>query len=134
MNTSFQLNKLSREFYLRPTLKVAKDLIGKFLVRRLNGKLLIGRIVEIEAYLGEKDPASHAYKGKTKRNEVMFGEGGHLYVYFTYGMHFCSNVVTEQEGIGHAVLLRAVEPLQGLETMARNRGIVLETEGDKQNL
>jgi DNA-3-methyladenine glycosylase len=100
---------------------VAKDLLGKYLVRRIQKKLLIGKIVEVEAYLGEKDPASHAYRGKTKRNEVMFREGGHLYVYFTYGMHFCSNVVTEEAGKGRAVLLRAVEPIEGLEEMRKNR-------------
>jgi len=119
--------KLPRSFYLRPTLTVAKYLLGKLLVRRLGTQTLIGKIVEVEAYLGEKDPASHTYRGKTKRNEVMFKEGGHLYVYFTYGMHFCANVVTEREGIGHAVLLRAIEPIEGIELMRQNRGF---TTGD----
>lgn len=116
-----RLKKVPRSFYLQPTLKVAKGLLGLFLVRRVGKTKLIGRIVEVEAYLGSKDPASHAYRGRTKRNEVMFWKGGHLYVYFTYGMHFCSNVVTEKEGIGHAVLLRAVEPVTGTEVMKRNR-------------
>ena len=129
-----QLTKLPREFYLRPTIRVARELVGKLLVRRLGSRILIGKIVEVEAYLGQNDPASHAYNGKTKRNEVMFGKGGHLYVYFTYGMHFCSNVVTEEEGIGQAVLLRAVEPIAGLETMAYNRRLTLKTEKDKRNL
>lgn len=113
--------RLSRSFYLRPTLIVARNLLGKYLVRRVGKKFLIGMIVEVEGYLGEKDPASHAYRGKTKRNEVMFKEGGHLYVYFTYGMHFCCNVVTEEEGKGRAVLLRAVEPIKGTEEMRKNR-------------
>jgi len=93
-----------------------------YLVRRVGRRELIGRIVEVEAYLGKRDEASHAYRGRTKRNEVMFWNGGHLYVYFTYGMHFCANVVTRPEGIGEAVLLRAVEPIKGLAAMKRNRG------------
>lgn len=113
--------KLPRSFYLRPTLTVAKNLLGKYFVRTLGKQTLVGKIVEVEAYLGKKDPASHTYRGKTKRNEVMFKKGGHLYVYFTYGMHFCANVVTEQEGIGHAVLLRAIEPVEGIDLMRKNR-------------
>jgi DNA-3-methyladenine glycosylase len=101
---------------------VARELLGKYLVRRLGGTRLIGRIVEVEAYLGSRDPASHTYRGKTKRNAVMFNEGGFLYVYFTYGMHFCCNVVTELEGVGNAVLIRAVEPVAGIGVMARLRG------------
>src|ERR1700741_2664024 len=121
-----KFKKLPRSFYLRPTLVVAKDLLGKYLVRKFRRQYLIGKIVEVEAYLGEKDPASHAYRGITKRNEVMFREGGHLYVYFTYGMHFCSNIVTEEEGIGHAVLLRAVEPIEGVNLMMKRRNGTLE--------
>ena len=116
------MKKLPRTFYTRPTLSVAKSLLGKILVRRIGQTTLSGKIVEVEAYLGKKDPASHAYRGKTRRNEVMFGEGGHLYVYFTYGMHFCANVVTGKRDFGEAVLIRAIEPLDGIELMKRNRG------------
>jgi len=114
------LKPLPRSFYLRPTLQVACNLLGKRIVKKVGTKLLIGKIVEVEAYC-KGDPASHAFRGRTKRNDVMFWEGGHLYVYFTYGMHFCSNVVSGNEGIGEAVLIRAVEPLAGIEMMRTNR-------------
>jgi DNA-3-methyladenine glycosylase len=117
------VKKLSREFYLRDTIVVAKDLLGKYLVYNRNGKTLIGMIVESEAYKGN-DPASHAYSGKTERNSAMFMQGGHLYVYLTYGIHYCANVVTESEGYASAVLIRAVEPLEGIEVMKKNRKIL----------
>ena len=99
---------------------MARDLPGKYLVRQLGKTKLVGRIVEVEAYR-QNDPASHAFGGRTQRNDVMFWEGGHLYVYFTYGMHFCANVVTGKAGIGEAVLIRAVEPVEGIDEMIRNR-------------
>ena len=114
---------LPRSFFARPALAVAPDLLGRLLVRTLpGGTRLAVRIVETEAY-AERDPASHSFRGRTRRNEVMFGRPGRLYVYFTYGMHFCSNVVTGGDGEGSAVLLRAAEPLEGLEEMAESRGL-----------
>ncbi len=122
------LKKLPRSFYLRPTVQVAKGLLCKYLVRQYKGEhrkgrgsRIVGKIVEVEAYC-ERDPASHSYRGMTQRNRVMFGNGGHLYVYFTYGMHFCSNVVTRERDIGEAVLIRAVEPVKGIRDMMRKRG------------
>jgi DNA-3-methyladenine glycosylase len=114
------LKPLSRSFYLKPTLQVARDLLGKYFIRWTGKNLLIGKIVEVEAYRSN-DPASHSFRGKTNRNSMMFYEGGHLYVYFTYGMHFCANIVTRREGIGEAVLIRAIEPLVGIEMMKINR-------------
>ena len=114
------MQKLPRSFYTRKTVTVAKELLGKIFVRTLRNKTLSGKIVETEAYLFN-DPASHSFRGMTERNKFMFGEGGFLYVYFTYGMHYCSNVVTNKEGIGEAVLIRAVEPIEGIDVMIKNR-------------
>jgi len=113
--------KLRREFYNRPTLKVAKDLLGKYLVVDKNGTKLSGKIVETEAYRGHYDPASHAYGGMTPRNRIMFGEPGRAYVYFTYGMYYCLNIITERKGFPAAVLIRALEPIEGIEIMRRRR-------------
>jgi DNA-3-methyladenine glycosylase len=113
--------KLSRRFYNRSTLRVAKELLGKYLVVRKDGGYLSGKIVEAEAYIGFKDPASHAFRGKTPRNQVMFGEPGFAYVYLTYGMHHCLNLVTEENGNPAAVLIRALEPLEGIELMKTRR-------------
>jgi DNA-3-methyladenine glycosylase len=104
---------LPRAFYERPTVAVARDLLGKVLVRRLGRRTLRARIVEVEAYLGEKDAASHARSGPTPRSAIMFGPPGFLYVYFIYGMHHCMNFVTETDGVAGAVLIRAAEPLDG---------------------
>ena len=113
---------LSRSFYQRHTQVVAFELIGKLLIFKQKGMLLSGRIVETEAYLGSQDPASHAYRSVTPRNQVMFGPPGMSYVYFTYGNHHCLNVVTEEDGTPGAVLIRAVEPISGIEIMTKRRG------------
>jgi len=114
--------RLPRSFFARPSPEVGPDLLGRILVRKVgDGTLLTARIVEAEAYQ-EDDPASHSFRGRSNRTEVMFGPPGHAYVYFTYGMHHCMNVVTGSTGEGSAVLLRAAEPLEGLEEMARRRG------------
>ncbi|MFC1651655.1 DNA-3-methyladenine glycosylase [Patescibacteria group bacterium] len=116
--------KLKRKFYARPTLIVAQDLLGKILVRRYGNKLIKGRIIETEAYIGKDDPACHACSGMTKRNKPMFGKAGHTYIYFTYGMHYCFNIVTEKKGFGSAVLIRSVKPLTEIDFIRKQRGKV----------
>jgi DNA-3-methyladenine glycosylase len=123
-----------RRFYDRDPRDVARDLLGKLLVRRVgNGELLAGRIVEVEAYLGEDDGAAHAAAGRTKRNEVLFGPPGHAYVYFIYGNHYCLNVSCMKEGQAGSLLLRALEPVAGIATMAALRGLA-SVDGDPRVL
>lgn len=122
---------LPRDFYLHRPDVVARNLLGKLVVRkyetgsgaRRKAERLAGRIVEVEAYLGLDDPAAHAFSGKTARNAVLFGPPGFAYVYFIYGMHFCLNFSCEPEGQGGGVLVRALEPVEGVQTMARLRGL-----------
>ena len=112
---------LPRKFYDRPTLTVARELLGARLVRILDGVKLVGIISETEAYIGEDDLACHAKAGRTKRTDPMYGPPGHAYIYFTYGNHWMLNVVTEQEGFPAAVLIRAIQPLEGVDVMMERR-------------
>lgn len=112
---------LPRSFYNRPTLTVARELIGARLVRMERGRRLVGLIVETEAYIGEKDLACHAKAGLTPRTAPIYGEAGHAYVYFTYGNHWMLNAVTEREGFPSAVLIRAIQPMEGVEVMSKRR-------------
>jgi DNA-3-methyladenine glycosylase len=115
---------LRQTFFARDTITVAKELVGCLLqVTGGDGGVVAGRIVEVEAYLGENDPASHASRGRTPRSLIMFGPPGFAYVYLIYGMHHCLNFVTEADGIAGAVLVRAVEPVSGRELMAARRGL-----------
>jgi DNA-3-methyladenine glycosylase len=128
------MRKLAREFYDRDTRVVARELLGKYLVRVVNGVERIGRIVEAEAYLGPHDLAAHSSRGLTKRTAVMFGRPGHAYVYMIYGMYFCMNVVTEREGHASAVLLRAVEPIQNVTEKTTGPGLLCKAMGIDRNL
>ena len=114
---------LPRAFYNRSPEVVASDLLGKLLVRHLDGQRLSGRISEVEAYLGLDDPASHAFTGKTARNAVLFGPPGVAYVYMIYGMHYCLNVSCLPDGVAGGVLFRAILPVEGVQTMAQLRGL-----------
>lgn len=118
------MKKLPRHFYDRETALVARELLGKLLVRRSAGVVRIGKIVETEAYLGPHDLAAHSAKGLTARTQPMFGPPGHAYVYLIYGMHHCMNVVTEREGHASAVLLRAVEPVKNLAGRTQGPGLL----------
>ncbi len=120
--------RLGRSFFRRPTVSLARDLIGCVLVSGESGVSVAGRIVETEAYLSEGDPASHSHRGETRRNASMFGEAGLVYVYLIYGVHHCLNVVSGEAGVGEAVLIRALEPLEGLELMRARRGGVRDRE------
>lgn len=115
------MNRMGRDFFRRDTVEVAQSLIGCILVHQYGEEAAAAVIIETEAYRGEDDPASHAHRGVTPRNRIMFGEAGKLYVYFSYGMHHCMNVVTEEEGHPGAVLLRAAVPVEGHERFRENR-------------
>ena len=124
MNPSTNMKILPRKFYEKDTVTVAKELLGKTLVRKIGGQTLTGKILETEAYKGKNDPASHASRKKTERNKVMFGQVGWSYVYFTYGMHYCFNVVAKKdEEQSGAVLIRSIKPLLGITDMLKNRKI-----------
>ncbi|PRR78667.1 3-methyladenine DNA glycosylase [Clostridium liquoris] len=114
--------KLSREFYNRDTVLVAKELLGKVLVTKEMDAVCKGKIVEVEAYMGPEDKAAHSYGGRrTKRVEVMYGEPGFAYVFIIYGLHYCMNTVTREKGVPQAVLIRALEPIKGLDMMSNRR-------------
>lgn len=123
------LEPLPRHFYDRDTQRVARELLGKWLVHRVGKELRVGRVVETEAYLGPGDMAAHTARGRTPRTRAMFGPPGHVYVYLVYGMHHCMNVVTEPEGVGTAVLLRALEPIANLSTNTNGPGRLCKAMG-----
>jgi len=118
------MNKLPRPFYDRDTIAAARELLGKHLVHVSGGMKRVGRIVEVEAYLGPHDLAAHSARGLTKRTQVMFGPPGHAYVYLIYGMYYCMNVVTQPEGIASAVLLRAIEPVKNVQGRTQGPGLL----------
>jgi DNA-3-methyladenine glycosylase len=123
------MKKLPRAFYDRDTIIVAVEMLGKYLVHVSGGVERIGRIVEVEAYLGPHDLAAHSAKGRTKRTKVMFGPPGHAYVYMIYGMYYCMNVVTEHEGHASAVLLRAIEPVRNIKGRTQGPGLLCRAMG-----
>ena len=125
---------LPREFYDRDPRRVSRELLGKVLVRKEAKQFLTARIVEVEAYLGENDPAAHSFAGRTPRNAVLFGPPGYAYVYFIYGNHYCLNVSCLPDGIAGGILFRAVEPLAGIEEMAQLRNVSINSPRDLRNL
>lgn len=131
---AFSLEKLPRTFYDRDTQTVARDLLGKALVRVIDNQMMVGMITEVEAYLGPHDLAAHTSRGITPRTQVMFGPPGHAYVYLIYGIHHCMNVVTEADGTGAAVLLRALQPLHNLEANTRGPGRLCKAMGIDRSL
>jgi DNA-3-methyladenine glycosylase len=128
------IRPLDRAFFARDPRLVARELLGKVLVRRSGRQLLTGRVVEVEAYLGEDDPAAHSAAGRTARNSVLFGPPGHAYVYFIYGNHYCLNVSCEPQGLAGGILFRALEPIAGIEEMARARGAAITGQRDLTQL
>ncbi len=125
---------LRREFYDRDPRRVSRELLGKVLVRKEAKQFLIARIVEVEAYLGKDDPAAHSFAGRTPRNAVLFGPPGYAYVYFIYGNHYCLNVSCLPDGVAGGILFRAVEPLSGIEEMARLRNVPIDSPRDLRKL
>ena len=125
---------LSRGFYDRDPRDVCRELLGKVLVRRERGQALAARIVEVEAYLGEDDPAAHSFAGRTMRNAVLFGPPGYAYVYFIYGNHYCLNVSCLPDGVPGGILFRALEPLVGVKEMARSRHVSIDSARDLRKL
>ena len=130
MNIIYYMRRkiLKKDFYNRKTDIVARELLGKILAHYKNGEICAGRIVETEAYLPKDDPANHAARGKTKRNSPMFGKPGTAYVYFCYGNHWLVNAVTEEKGVAAAVLIRALEPVDGIEIMRARRNVKKDVE------
>ena len=129
-----EVRPLGRDFFSRGARRVARELLGKVLVRPTKAGKLTARIVEVEAYLGVEDPAAHAAAGRTLRNSVLFGPPGYAYVYFIYGNHYCLNVSCEPEGKAGGVLFRALEPLTGIEEMARARHVEVSSPRDLRKL
>jgi len=134
MNSLGRIRLLRPEFFNADPRKVARALLGKLLLRKTPRGMLVGRVVETEAYLGEGDAAAHAAAGKTARNFVLFGPPGHAYVYFIYGNHFCLNVSCLPDGVPGCVLFRALEPVAGIEEMAKARGIEVRRHSDLKKI